>query len=72
MNMKKYYTYIASLVFLFIAVFGDQRFAGSYLLVFDDLYRSGGTLNAICNTLIKQGSVKRVYTLTITMTRKKQ
>lgn len=50
----------------------DQRFAGSSLLVFDDLYRSGETLNAICKTLAKRGGVQRIYTLAITMTRKKQ
>ncbi|MGB7060696.1 MAG: hypothetical protein WBD58_23545 [Geitlerinemataceae cyanobacterium] len=47
----------------------DQRYAQQSLLVFDDLFRSGETLNAVCNALTTQGGVGRVYVLTITITR---
>ncbi len=50
----------------------DQRYAQQSLLVFDDLFRSGETLNAVCNALTFQGGVARVYVLTITMTRTKR
>jgi len=39
------------------------------ILIFDDLYRSGATLNAITDTLRKQGNVIDVYVLTLTRTR---
>ncbi|RMD68973.1 MAG: ComF family protein [Cyanobacteria bacterium J149] len=50
----------------------DQRYAGKTLLVFDDLYRSGETLNAVCNVLQEYGNVNTIYTLTITRTRIKR
>lgn len=48
----------------------DQRYAQQSLLLFDDLFRSGETLNAVCNTLMTQGNVGRVYALTVTMTKR--
>ncbi|MFL5384242.1 MAG: hypothetical protein ACJ8GN_17105 [Longimicrobiaceae bacterium] len=39
------------------------------MLVFDDLFRSGETLNEITHTLMEQGKVDRVYVLTLTRTR---
>jgi competence protein ComFC len=50
----------------------DQRYAKQYVLVFDDLFRSGETLNAVSNALTTQGGVERVFVLTVTMTRTKQ
>jgi predicted amidophosphoribosyltransferase len=49
----------------------DRRLAGKSVLVFDDLYRSGETLNAVCNVLVDEGGVprRRVYVLTLTKTR---
>jgi len=41
------------------------------ILLFDDLYRSGATLNAITRVLYKQGMVGRVYVLVLTKTRSK-
>lgn len=41
------------------------------ILLFDDLYRSGATLNALSRTLYKQGKVKNVYVLVLTKTRSK-
>ena len=45
------------------------KVASKKVLVFDDLYRSGATLNSVCETLKDQGRVKTVYVLTLTMTR---
>lgn len=42
---------------------------GRKLLLFDDLYRSGATLNEITNTLYDQGQAADVFALTITCTR---
>jgi len=42
---------------------------GRRVLVFDDLYRSGATVNAITETLYDQGGVSEVFALTITRTR---
>lgn len=41
------------------------------ILLFDDLYRSGATLNAISRALYEQGKVKNVYVLVLTKTRSK-
>jgi len=45
------------------------RAEGHRVLLFDDLYRSGATLNAITESLYDQGVVSEVFTLTITRTR---
>jgi predicted amidophosphoribosyltransferase len=50
----------------------DNKYAGDYLLVFDDLFRSGESLNAVCNVLKEQGEVARIYVVTVTMTRTKR
>lgn len=47
----------------------DMSLAGKWVLVFDDLFRSGETLTAITDVLYSQGKVTRVYVLTITKTR---
>ncbi len=39
------------------------------VLVFDDLFRSGATLNSVCEALRDHGRVKAVYALTLSMTR---
>lgn len=45
---------------------------GKNILVFDDLYRSGETLNAVCDILKNIGMAKSLYVLTITKTRSKR
>jgi competence protein ComFC len=50
----------------------DNRYSGDYILLFDDLFRSGESLNAVCNALEEQGGVARIYVVTITMTRTKR
>jgi competence protein ComFC len=42
---------------------------GKRILLFDDLYRSGATLNAVASALKKQGEAASVYALTVTRTR---
>lgn len=44
---------------------------GRRLLLFDDLFRSGATMNEITETLYDQGQVADVFALTITSTRSK-
>ncbi len=46
--------------------------SGKNVLIFDDLYRSGETLNAIVDVLLKQGNANNVYVLTVTKTRVKK
>lgn len=51
----------------------DQRqTAHKSILLFDDLFRSGATLNAITDVLLKQGRAACVDVLTITRTRSNQ
>jgi competence protein ComFC len=42
---------------------------GKVVLLFDDLYRSGATLNAVTSLLYDQGGAKDVLALTLTRTR---
>jgi predicted amidophosphoribosyltransferase len=50
----------------------DRRCKGKTVLLFDDFYRSGATLNAATKALKEQGDVETVYVLTITKTRTKR
>lgn len=45
---------------------------GKDVLLFDDLYRSGETLNAACDIIKNKGKARNVYVLTITKTRSKR
>lgn len=45
---------------------------GKSVLIFDDLYRSGETLNAVCDVVLNKGNARAVYVLTITKTRSKR
>jgi len=45
---------------------------GKSVLILDDLYRSGATLNAVCDVVINVGKARKVYVLTITKTRSKK
>ncbi|MDH7515145.1 MAG: hypothetical protein QHI48_04635 [Bacteroidota bacterium] len=47
----------------------DGRYAGCRVLLFDDLYRFGETLNAIASVLVKKGKVDADSVLTVTKTR---
>jgi hypothetical protein len=45
------------------------RTAGRNVLLFDDLFRSGATMNAITDVLMRDGKAASVRALTITRTR---
>lgn len=45
---------------------------GKKILLFDDLFRSGSTMNAVTDVLLAQGKAASVYALTITKTRSNQ
>jgi len=47
----------------------DQQLQGKAVLLFDDLFQSGATMNVVAGTLKKQGLVKAVYALALTRTR---
>jgi len=47
----------------------SNSLSGKNVLLFDDLYRSGETLNAVCDILFNKGKAANVYVLTITKTR---
>jgi predicted amidophosphoribosyltransferase len=49
----------------------NTRVKGKNILLFDDLYRSGATLNAVTKVLYNVG-VRNVYALTLTRTRSKR
>lgn len=44
---------------------------GQSVLLFDDLFRSGATMNAITEVLYEEGKAREVFALTITRTRSK-
>lgn len=46
--------------------------SNKYVLVVDDLYRSGSTLNEICNVLRMYGNVRNISVITMTKTRTKR
>lgn len=46
--------------------------AGKNILLFDDLFRSGATMDAVAERLVRDGKAARVYALTITRTRSHQ
>jgi competence protein ComFC len=46
--------------------------AGKDVLLFDDLFRSGETLQAATDVLLKKGKARNVFVLTITKTRSKR
>lgn len=47
----------------------DQSLQGKTVLLFDDLYRSGATLNAVTRVLYEQARCADVYALALTRTR---
>lgn len=48
------------------------RVAGKKILLFDDLFRSGATMNSITAALYDAGEAEDVFALTVTRTRSKQ
>lgn len=50
----------------------QSRLEDKRVLLFDDLFRSGATMNAITGALYDQGRARDVYALTLTRTRSNQ
>lgn len=50
----------------------DLRYKNRKILLFDDLFRSGTTLNEITKVLYNEGQVQNVYVVTLTKTRVKR
>jgi len=50
----------------------DDRFAGKHVLLVDDLFRSGETLNAVSAALLSGGKVAKISVVTATITRSRR
>lgn len=50
----------------------ESAVANRGVLLFDDLFRSGATMNELAGTLIDKGKVKEVFALTLTKTSRNQ
>jgi competence protein ComFC len=57
---------VAALQAVFVS---DEALAGKPVLLFDDLFQSGATMNVAARTLKGQGRVRSVYALALTRTR---
>lgn len=69
-QLKNVYDYDERIRLLQGAYMGEkQKVQGRRILLFDDLYRSGATLNEMTGTLYDQGGAAEVFALTITRTR---
>lgn len=51
------------------AISNPTLYAGRKILIIDDLFRSGTTLNELTATLYRDGNVNNVYVVTLTKTR---
>jgi len=71
-ELKNIYDYAERLKLLESAfAIGTPSVGNKNILLLDDLYRSGATLNAITHVLFEQGMAKNVYVLALTKTRSK-
>jgi competence protein ComFC len=69
-ELKNVYDYEARLNLLENAYVADvTKLEGKNVLLFDDLYRSGATLNALTETAYSNGEAANVYVLALTRTR---
>ena len=72
-ELKNVYEYNARIQLLEGAHTVDRtQVQGRKILLFDDLYRSGATMNAITAALYDEGEAANVFALTITRTRSNQ
>lgn len=71
-QLKNVYDYEERMRLLDGAFSSDNAVAaGQRILLFDDLYRSGATMNSVTKVLYQQGQAAEVYVLAVTRTRKK-
>jgi predicted amidophosphoribosyltransferase len=68
-ELKNIYDYNERIKLLEAAYTISKSMKGTSILLFDDLYRSGATLNAITETLYDKGQATHVYALALTRTR---
>jgi len=68
-QMKDVGDFSARVVTLEASFACDQDLAGQSVLLLDDLFQSGATMNVAARVLKSQGSVKAVYALALTRTR---
>jgi predicted amidophosphoribosyltransferase len=68
-QMKDVGDYGARVAGLEAAFASDKALGGKAVLLFDDLFQSGATMNVAARTLRGQGQVKSVYALALTRTR---
>ena len=69
-ELKNVYDYEARLNLLENAYLAEAaKLKGKSILLFDDLYRSGATLNALTETAYARGEAANVFVLALTRTR---
>lgn len=68
-ELKNVYDYNERIRLLETAFTINKPFEGASVLLFDDLYRSGATLNAITEVLYDKGQTTHIYALALTRTR---
>jgi len=68
-QMKDVGDFGARVAALEAAFISDEALADKAVLLFDDLFQSGATMNVAARTLKGQGRVKSVYVLALTRTR---
>lgn len=68
-QMKDVGDFSARVAALEAAFATDEALASKAVLLFDDLFQSGATMNVAARTLKGQGHVKSVYALALTRTR---
>jgi competence protein ComFC len=68
-QMKDVGDFAARVTALEAAFASDKGLEGKTVLLFDDLFQSGATMNVAARTLKSQGLVKSVYALALTRTR---
>lgn len=51
---------------------GRNPFHGKRVILLDDLYRSGSTMNEVCRVLRSKGELSRIIALAVTKTRRKR
>lgn len=68
-QMKDVGDFAARVAALEAAFVSDKALEGKAVVLFDDLFQSGATMNVAAQTLKAQGQVKSVYALALTRTR---